>query len=361
MKRITHPLYLLALGVATIAAVLFGLDAFGIQTSACAFLHMKPAVAGGVVLAMAIAPFPTDPVLTAISAAYRNAKYIADLVLPRIPVGKQEFKYFIFDKRETMTIPNTAVGRRSAPNEVSFTATETTGSCAGYGLDDPVPQDDIDNAPEGYDPLGVATEGITELILLDREKRAADLVFAQGTYAAASRTQLSGNHQWSVAHTDANPIPDILTGLDTPVMRPNIMVIGQAAWAGLRTNPQLLKAVNKSTGDTGIAERRAVADMFELEDIIVGPAYYNSAKKGQAASLARLWGKHCALLYVERSAVANKRITFGWTAQWGGRFAGQEPDSKIGLRGGIRVRAGEYVKEVVTANDMGYFIQDCVA
>ena len=55
------------------------------------------------------------------------------------------------------------------------------------------------------------------------------------------------------------------------------------------------------------------------------------------------------------------RITFGLTAQWMTRIAGSTPDPKIGLLGGQRVRVGEFVKELVVANDVGYFIEDAVA
>ncbi len=37
------------------------------------------------------APFPINPALMAIAIAYHNAQMIADEVLPRVPVGKQEF------------------------------------------------------------------------------------------------------------------------------------------------------------------------------------------------------------------------------------------------------------------------------
>ena len=37
------------------------------------------------------------------------------------------------------------------------------------------------------------------------------------------------------------------------------------------------------------------------------------------------------------------------------------PEPKVGLRGGVRVRSGESVKEVVCAADLGYFFQNVAA
>jgi hypothetical protein len=141
---------------------------------------------------MANAPFPIQPALTAVAIRYGNSSYIADSVAPRLPVATQEFKYLKHVLADGFTLPDTRVGRKSQPNEVEFSATEETASTEDYGLEDPIPQADINNAPANYDPLARATEGVMDLIMLDREKRVADVIFAAGTYATANKTTLSG-------------------------------------------------------------------------------------------------------------------------------------------------------------------------
>ncbi len=309
---------------------------------------------------LAVAPFPVQPELTAIAIAYRNQRLIADDVLPRVGVGVQTFKYLKHTKEDRFTIPDTKVGRKSKPNEVDFSATEVEASTQDYALDDPIPQADIDNAPQNYNPLGSSAEGLTQLIMLDREKRVADLVFDAAQYAAANKVTLSGTGQWS-DYTNSDPVSNIMTGLDACIMRPSAMVIGRAAFSKLAMHPKIAKAVLGNSGDVTIATRQQIAALFELEDVLVGEGWLNTAKKGQTASMARVWGKHCALIYRDRTANTRGGTTFGFTAQFGGRIAGAEPDSKIGMRGGQRVRVGESVKELITANDLGYFIQNAVA
>ncbi|MDF5847721.1 hypothetical protein P4124_07620 [Pseudomonas aeruginosa] len=136
---------------------------------------------------MSNAPFPIDPELTAIAIAYRNGRMIADEVLPRVPVGKQEFKFWKYDLAQGFTVPETLVGRKSKPNEVEFSATDETSSTEDHGLDAPVPQADIDNAPTNYNPLGHATEQTTNLILLDREARTSKLVFNPNSMPRATK------------------------------------------------------------------------------------------------------------------------------------------------------------------------------
>ena len=83
----------------------------------------------------------------------------------------------------------------------------------------------------------------------------------------------------------------------------------------------------------------------------------------QPAVINRVWGKHCALTVKDPLAatpMAN-RITFGFTVPYGTRVSGSIPEPKMGLRGSQRVRVGEAVKELITAADVGYFLENVVA
>ena len=311
------------------------------------------------------APFTIDPQLTGIAIAYRNRQLIADEVLPRVQaVGTKQFSYTTFPQGELLTVPDTKVGRRGAPNTVEFSGSKVTAECMDYGLEDEIPQDDIDQAAAAINkalarPQERATEWLTNLIALDREVRTAGLVFNPATYAAANKTQLVGGTQWS------NPAVDAVAGitgyLEGLLMRPNTAVFSALSWAGLRRNPYIVKAVNKSSGDTGLVSRADFAEVFELEEVLVGAAFVNTAKKGQPVTLGRAWGKHAAFIYRDKLADRERGVTFGMTVPYGDRIAGERPDADIGLRGGVRVRVGETVKELITAADCGFFVQDAVA
>lgn len=310
---------------------------------------------------MAIAPFPTQPELTAIAIRYSNAEFIADRVSPRFTVGAAEFKWMKFDLAEGFTIPDTRIGRRSVPQEVEFTATEQTSSVEDYGLDDLVPNADVERAPPGYDPIGRAVQGVTDLVLLDREVRVANVTFGAGNYATANKATLSGTSQWS-DYTNSDPIPAILNAFDGMVMRPNVGVLGQAVWTRVRQHPKVIKAVYGPNLDGGLVTPQQLAAVLELDEIIIGRAWRNTAKRGQSTTMGRVWGKHAAFIRRNPSpAGPNSAPTFTWTAQFGTRVAGQMNEPKIGLRGSQRVRAGESLKEVVSANDLGYLFIDAVA
>lgn len=309
-------------------------------------------------------PFFVDPYLTSIAVAYRNGLMIADSVMPRIPVLREVFRYYKYEKADKFTVPDTKVGRKGQTHEIEFGSTETTGQVVSYGLEDPIPNDDLVNAAGSpVDPLGQSAENLTDLIELDREVRVAAVVFNAANYATANKETLAGSTQWS--HADSNPVNAILAALDAMIFRANKMVLGRAVFTRLIQHPKVVAAAlplggNAATG--GKVTRQALADLFELQEVLVGEGWVNSNKRGKEASLARVWGDSCALLFVDGNAnTGNGRVTFGYTAQWQQRVAGQFQDTNIGLRGGVRVRVGESVKEVITANDLGYLFSDCLA
>ncbi|MCD7099114.1 hypothetical protein [Stenotrophomonas sp. MMGLT7] len=306
-----------------------------------------------------VAPFPTDPVLTGIAIAYRNRRLIADRVLPRILVGKQEFKYWKFKLEEGFTVPDTRVGRRSRPNQVEFSADDALGSTEDHALDFMVPQADIDNAPANYNPVHRHVEQTTNLIDLDREVRVAGTVFDVASYATANAETLSGTDQWSDPASD--PIPAITDALDSVIMRPTLGVFGRRTATLLRRHPKVVKAFNGSLGDSGMVPLAWLQEQLELEEIVVGEGKLNVARPGQPANLQRVWGPHAAFLYRDSLADNNSGTTFGFTAQWGTRISGSWPDRNIGMRGGQAGRVGESVAEVVCAKDLGFIFENAVA
>lgn len=305
---------------------------------------------------MAQAPFPVNPDLTAVSVAYSNELMIADAALPRVRVGKQDFKYFKANLVDPFTVPDTRVGRKSKPNMVETGGIEVTDSVADYALEDAIPMADMLNADVRWNPRVRAVTYISDLLALDREVRVANLLTTLGTYAAAQRATLAGTSQWS-DFVNSNPVSAILAAMDLMIMRPNTIVMGRAVYTQLIQHPKVVQSVKNTAQTSGIVQRQAIADLFEIPNIVVGEGWVNTARKGQTAAYSRAWGKHCMLLNVDATGAR----TFGFTAQWGERVAGAEFDRDIGMRGGEVVRVGESVKEVIAEQTLGYFFQNAVA
>ncbi|NVM78899.1 hypothetical protein FHW83_004730 [Duganella sp. SG902] len=318
---------------------------------------------------MSTTAFPINPELTAIAIAWRNSadSLIADRVLPRVPTAMR-FKYTKYDIAQAFTLPGTKVGRKSEPNMVDFGGTDVTDECVDYGLDDMIPHQELvaweqmEKPASGgpIDPRQISTMFLTNLVLLDREVRAANLIFNPANYNAALQQTLSGTSQWS-DYANSNPINAILYALDQPIVRPNKMTIGRAGFTALRQHPKVVQSVYKSAQNAGTVSIDQLKEVLELDEICVGGAFVNTARKGQAPQMQRTWGKHCSFTYTDIQAAQTGQPTFGFTAQFGGRVAGNIAAPTVGLRGSERIRAGESVKEVICAPEAGYFFGNIIA
>ena len=176
---------------------------------------------------------------------------------------------------------------------------------------------------------------------------------------------MSGTSQWSNAASD--PFEAILEKLDKPITRPNVLVMGQAVWTRLRTHPRIVEAIKETgaggTAAAGIVMRQAVAALFELDRVLVGSAWYQSAVPGQTASYSRLWGKHAAILHVRRPAGTRDMMpAWGFTAEAMPLEVSmsEEPSRGVG-RGSRAVKVSECIGEIVSWNTAGYLWKNAVA
>lgn len=303
-------------------------------------------------------PLVIVPSLSAVAIKYRQKNLIADLVMPRSPVDKQEFIDLSDRMGEWITPPETNVGRVGMPNQLSTSVQDPMYlATINQGLDEPVPnQDQMNGASESA--LMRATQRVMGFVELRRELRVAGIVgnAANFGYAKAFTT---GTTQWSDL-TNSDPLADLLEYLDQPFMRPNKLVMGRSVWTALSQHKKLINIAYGNAITSGRITRQQLADLLEIDEIIVGDGWVNAVKKGQTTVKTRIWGKFCAGIY-QGDISLESNGTWGYTAQFGQRIAGTIVDPNIGLFGGVKVRAGESVREVVTAKEFGFVFTNVVA
>lgn len=321
---------------------------------------------------MAKAPFQTVARYTQIALAVQVGNMIADQVCPRVPVPAEEFVYTKYTTEDRLNVPDTVIGRKSEANTVEFGGTDITDSTKDWALKDLVPHKDIKKAQDSgssFDPLATATEGTTSLLQLAREARVASLYQTAANFNSSLRTTLSGTGQWS-DFTNSDPTYAIKTAMDAMLVRPNILVVGQAVATALSMHPKIVAAVYGKIGvgaastSAGVVAMQAIAELLGLNGIYVGEAWYNSAKPGQTVTPARLWGKHASLLRID-PAVRNVRggamPTFAASAEWGSRRVRMWESEEKGIDGGMNVQVAEQLKEIVLWQDAGYLFTNAVA
>lgn len=310
-----------------------------------------------------LANFPVDQRRTAIAIRYVNEEMIADRVMPRKQVPGERFTWKQYRVGEAFKRVDTLVGRTGQVQDIEFGYDEREGRTRDYGLQNPVPQKDIDNAQNGYNPLDDNTTMITNWVDLDHEKRVADTVFDVNNYPSDNRNTLAGADQFSnyvideaTPANESDPIGVIEESKRVMVAKPNLCVMGENTWSILRQHPKLISAFHGNDGRHGLVTRAFFEELFGVT-LVVGSAWVDNARQGQAPTRERLWNNDIALLRIDPTANVQSGMTWGMTAMWGTRKVYRWFEQDIGLDGGQYVRVGEHCQEIVTAPDYGFIIK----
>jgi hypothetical protein len=303
-----------------------------------------------------------DPVLTNVALGYTNDQMIASAIFPEVPVAKQSGKHFVYGK-DRFRINENKRGTGSQANEVTLSL--TTGNpyfCEDHALKMFVPDEDVENAETPTTPLQDATEFLMDQHLVSFEKEVADLITS--TANLTNNTTLSGTDQWS-DYSNSDPFGDFETAKatihSTIGVDPNTAIISKQVWDKIKHHPDFLERVKYS--QRGQITVDLLASLIEVDRVLIGGAYYNTAKEGQADSTAYVWGKDVVLAYVA-PRVAPKIMTLGINYKWTAkqlqtkRMRGVAEDD----REGTYVRVGGWYYDVnVVAPGAGFLLKSCVA
>lgn len=314
------------------------------------------------------AQFEYDPQLTAVANAIANETLINDLVLPIVRVDQESFSYLELPRGEMFTIPETLIGHRGEPNEVTFHGKKRSGTVEGHALKSVIPTRMQEQAPRYYDPRARASAGTRDLLQLGVEKNMADVVFDADNYSADNKETLSGTGQWS--HPDSDPVRTVLRTWDNMIMRPNVGILGRQVATELMVHPKIVKAFNGTEGGEGAVSLDFVARQMGLRRLLVGDAWFNTKNLGQDTSFSRVWGKHAAFLHESNVtfvrgdgavSVLSWGVTFMWpiNGQRYGTFTWRDPNPGVSGAETVKVST-QYVHKVV-APDFGYLFLNAVA
>jgi len=126
------------------------------------------------------------------------------------------------------------------------------------------------------------------------------LTTTAGNYGNSYKATLSGGDQWD-SYSTSDPLANIETGRAACFMPPNVCLMGPEVWLELKHHPQILARISggSTNASPAMVTKELVAELFEVDKLIVGDAKYNSSNKAQTASYSYVWGKDVVLAYVE--------------------------------------------------------------
>lgn len=280
--------------------------------------------------------------LTNVSVAYLQSasNFVAAKVFINIPVTKQSDAFYTYDRgafnRDEMT--ERLPGTESAGG--SYTIGNDTYYASVRAFHKDIPDQIRNNADSPIQLDREATEYVTHKGLINRETLWASNFFKSGapgdiwsfvldgaaTRSATVNPQNDANNDiifWNDA--SSTPIEDVRMMkryvLESTGFKPNVLTFGRFTYDALIDHPDVVGRMDRGqTTGPAIANREALAALFEVDEILIMDAIQNLAGEGQAVNHSFIGGKHALLSYRPSSAgllTPAAGYTFSWTGHLG--------------------------------------------
>jgi len=303
-----------------------------------------------------------DKHLSNVALGYRPPRGIWDQVFPIVPVDKQSDMILTYNQGDLFRIPSTVRARGAEAQKVDWQVSSDRYFCENYALKYELPDEDVANGDPIF-RLG-SDEGrvmrLVDFLSQDADNRVSNLVSSTSNVGSSAAIESS----WS-GYVNARPVDDIFTAIrnvkGATGYRPNRILFGDLAWDHFSLCDQVL---NKSfaTAIAGGAPTRAsqeqIARLFEVDRVLVGESFRNTAEEGIAQSLSRIWNDF-VLIYYAPLQPSIELPSFGYSFRW---VAPGIPNMQAmrlphdDKRHKSEVEVGYYQDEVITSAPLGFLL-----
>src|SRR5262245_48124308 len=311
-------------------------------------------------------------VLTNVSIAYMQAEsnFIASRVFPNIPSPNQGNQYRNYDRADwtRMEAQERAPGTPSAGG--GWRQGLAQFFCRVYAVHKDLDDQTLGNQDPDVNLDRSATQWVTRQLLLKREQLWVNNYFTTGVWGkdmVGVASAPTGNQFVMFDQAGANPIATIdnerLAMATQTGYLPNKLVIGPAVFNALKQNTAILDRIKYT--QRGVITRELLASLFEVDELLVPYAMYNTAAEGAAASYSLFYGKAMLLVYAAPSPSVMEP-SGGYTFSWTGYLGAGEQGNRI-KRFRLESIASDRVEGEmafdlkVVANDVGTFFSNVIA
>jgi hypothetical protein len=298
-----------------------------------------------------------DPVLSTIAQGYSNSGFVADALFPVISVSKLKGKFPVFGK-EAFIIRNTnratgADSNRIPLSDLSLISFETQERDIEMAVD----YLEEEESPDFFRIEQRVTKELMDLIMLGREKQAADIVQNLSTYDDDQKLVLSSVSAWNNYSLDVDPIQHIKQGMRAVRAKigryPNTLVMGESAWQALIDHPKVVDKIKYLRGVQ--LTLPMLSEIVEVPEIKIGQSVFSS----DGETFEDVWRDNAVLAYVDKNEKAVRsefNPSFGYTFQREGK---PEIDS-YSENGGKKkiIRATDNYCLRVTSTDAAFLISN---
>lgn len=323
-----------------------------------------------------------DAALSSLSIGYRNPMFIADQVFPHVRVAKMSDYFFKFLKAAWFRMDAEAVGPGAKKPRSGYKMSSDTYSCIKYAIEHPVPIETLNNADAVLNPFQSGVNWATRQIQLKKEYQVSSLCMTSANWT--STNDAAGGWAKTADGTGNTFIEDIFTAKKTMReligVEPNVMVVDANTWDNICQEYTVLERIKYSFGggEPAIVTKRLIAQMFGLDEVLVGSAIYSSDEEtvaGTEFTAVNMWEVNatkgsCLLLY-RTPTPAIEEPNAGYVFEWIGDEGNQSSLIKSDVYREVRrwwdqatdswiIDAREYFDEKVTCADAGYLFTDTI-
>ena len=321
--------------------------------------------------------------LTNVSVAYlqEDDAYIADKVFPNVPVQHQTDQYFVWSKDDFFRdeAQPRADGAESAGT--GFNLTTQSYNAVVYALHKDIGPQVRANADPAVDIDVTTTRVLTQKLLIKRDRIFASKYMTTSVWTGSSTggditgtaggTPGSGTPAFWNDDANGDPFTDVATQqtaiLQNTGFMPNRLVLSWPVYQALRKHPLIIDRIKyTSQPDAKDVTPQILADLFDIDECVIGRAVYNSAAEGLTGSYSFIIGKHALLCYAANEPGLNQPsagYTFGWQGFTGlnnlGIRVSQIPMNWLGM-GTVRDEAEMAFDMPLVAATMGAFFSGIV-
>lgn len=302
-----------------------------------------------------------DTPLANVLLNYRPKGFIADEIFPVVPVYKQSdiVPGIKIDDRfrpeEDIRAPGTE------PRMLQFNVTSVQYFATNYALGTFYTPEEAANADGAWDVSKIRGQLVYDILMLNYERRVANYV-TSGSNVGSYWTTSSG---WNDA-TNSAPLSDVIGDLYVAEqlrgVRPNKVVFGRHAWHQWRNSDEVLaRLFPHGGGQAAIVNTQHAAGLLEVDKVLVGGTYYNSAAEDATLSLAQVW-KDCVLYYWNPDAPSKEVPAFGYSFRWTVPGMPNFTVRRFPLdqkKGRFDIHCGYYQDELITDKYLGCLRTGC--
>lgn len=265
-------------------------------------------------------------------AYYQNASnYFAKAIFPICRVNLSSDNYYIFNKEDLL---RDSWQRKPAYGQVMPAVVSEHTDTYAVEVDqmimgiDQIRQTDLQRrqGPTIKDPRQQRTKTIAEQANIHQDRLFAENFFKSGVWAneweGIDDTNVSGNQFIKFSNHNSDPIKFVadqkLSMHQQTGRTPNKMAIGANVFNALRQHPAILERIKYggSTANPASVTKNVLAQLFEIDELVVLMSIHNQAKQGKDADMQFIGDPNALLLAYATGAPSIDEPSAGYIFTW---------------------------------------------